>query len=165
MTTDMPFWTRRALDGAAIMSRWFLGACFVYMGWIKAWSPYDFEALVRQYDIVSSPFILNSIASLLPWFEIFCGLLLIAGVAVRGSTLILIAMLLPFTLLVLRRALAIAAAGEKPFCAVQFDCGCGNGKVFICHKLVENTALILLACWLLAGRGRQLCLRFSLVLR
>jgi hypothetical protein len=49
-----------------------------------------------------------------------------------------------------------------PFCTVKFDCGCGAGEVFICHKLVENTVLLLLAAWLLTGRGRQLCLRFSL---
>ena len=80
--------------------------------------------------------------------------------AVVGATLI--AMLVPFTLLVLKRALLIAATSGKPFCAVKFDCGCGAGEVFICHKLLENTALLLLAAWLLTGRGRQLCLRFSL---
>jgi hypothetical protein len=36
------------------------------------------------------------------------------------------------------------------------------GEVFICHKLVENTVLLLLSAWLLAGRGRQFCLCFSL---
>ena len=71
-------------------------------------------------------------------------------------------MLVPFTLVVLKRALAIAAATGKPFCAVKFDCGCGAGEVYICHKLVENSALLLLAAWLLTGAGRQLCLRFSL---
>jgi hypothetical protein len=49
------------------------------------------------------------------------------------------------------------------FCAVKFDCGCGAGEVFICHKLVENTVLLLMAAWLLSGQGRQLCLRFSLM--
>ena len=74
----------------------------------------------------------------------------------------LAAMLVPFTLVVLKRALAIAAVSGKPFCAVKFDCGCGAGEVFICHKLVENAVLFLLLAWLLTGRGRQLCLRFSL---
>ena len=45
---------------------------------------------------------------------------------------------------------------------MKFDCGCGMGEVFICHKLVENTVLLLLSAWLLAGGGRQLCLCFSL---
>jgi hypothetical protein len=89
-------------------------------------------------------------------------LLLLFGVAVRGSALMLVAMLVPFTAIVFKRALEIAAANHQAFCAVKFDCGCGMGKVFICHKLVENTVLFLLSAWLLAGGGRRLCLRFSL---
>jgi len=162
MTTDPPSWTCRAVEGGAVLARWFLGACFLYMGWSKAMDPFKFEELLRQYDVVSSPFLLNSIASLLPWFEVFCGLLLIAGVAVRGSALAVIAMLVPFSLLVLRRALAVAASEHKAFCLVKFDCGCGNGEVFICHKLVENGVLVLLACWLLLARNGRLCLRFNL---
>jgi hypothetical protein len=64
---------------------------------------------------------------------------------------------------VLKRALAIAATSGIPFCAVKFDCGCGAGEVFICAKLVENAVLLLLSAWLLAGGGRQLCLRFGLL--
>ena len=52
---------------------------------------------------------MNSIGAALPWFEVFCGLLLLFGVAVRGAALMLMAMLVPFTLIVLKRALAIAA--------------------------------------------------------
>jgi hypothetical protein len=114
--------------------------------------------------MVDTFWLLNSIAATLPWFEAFCGLLLLFGVAVRGAALMLIAMLVPFTAIVFRRALEIAAADpeHKGFCAVKFDCGCGMGEVFICHKLVENTVLLLLSAWLLAGGGRRLCLCFSL---
>jgi len=84
-------------------------------------------------------------------------------VAVRGTALNLIAMLVPFSVLVLKRALALAASSGIPFCAVKFDCGCGAGEVYICHKLIENSALLLLAAWLLTGPGRRLCLRFSLL--
>ncbi len=152
-----------ARDTAAVLARWWLGCFFIYMGLSKALPhPEYFLKLVRQYDMVSNPFLLNSIGAALPWFEVYCGVLLVAGVAVRGSALTLAVMLVPFTLLVLKRALAIAAVSGMPFCAVKFDCGCGAGEVFICHKLVENTVLLLLAAWLLTGRGRQLCLRFSL---
>ena len=58
---------------------------------------------------------MNSIGAALPWFEVFCGLLLLFGVAVRGSALKLLAMLVPFTLVVLKRALAIAASRASPF--------------------------------------------------
>ena len=151
-----------ARDAAAVLARWGLGCVFIYMGLHKALPhPKYFLELVRQYDMVTSPFLLNCIGAALPWFEVYCGVLLLLGVAVRGSALNLIAMLVPFTLVVLKRALAIAATKGIPLCAVKFDCGCGAGEVFICHKVVENTVLLLLSVWLLTGCGRQLCLRFS----
>ncbi len=149
-------------DVVAAVARWVLGALFVYMGLSKALHPEEFLKLVRQYEVVSNPFVLNSIAAALPWFETFCGLLLLAGVAVRGTAVVLVLMLVPFTLLVLRRALEVAGAKGLPFCMVKFDCGCGAGEVLICNKLLENSLLIFVAAALIAGWGRKLALRFSL---
>ncbi len=146
----------------ALLARWLVGGLFIYMGLNKALDPFAFLKLVRQYDLVSNFFLLNSIAAALPWFEIFCGVLLVLGVAVRGSALILIGMLIPFTIVVFKRALVIAATEGKPFCAVKFDCGCGTGEVFICRKLPENLLLLLLSGWLLAGRGRLLAARYGI---
>ena len=75
----------------------------------------------------------------------------------------LLFLLVPFTGLVLHRALLLQAAQNIPFCAVKFDCGCGTGEEFICRKLLENILLVLLTGWLLFGRGRQLSLRFNLI--
>ena len=153
-----------AQDAAAVLARWWLGGEFIFMGLHKALPhPEAFLKLVRQYDMVTDPVLLNSIGAALPWFEVYCGVLLLTGVAVRGAALNLIAMLVPFTFVVLKRALAIAASTGEPFCAVKFDCGCGGGEVFICRKLVENAVLLLMAAWLLNGWGRQLCLRPSLL--
>ncbi len=149
------------LEAAAVLIRWLLGLLFVYMGLSKALHPDLFLKLVRQYDLTSNPYFLNLIAAGLPWFEVFCGLLLLAGVAVRGAALMLLMMLIAFTPLVLQRALALAAANKLPLCLVKFDCGCGAGEVFACNKLVENCLLILASGWLLTGRGRRLCVRFS----
>jgi uncharacterized membrane protein YphA (DoxX/SURF4 family) len=153
---------RGTLEMVAVLARWFLGGLFVYMGLVKALDPKQFLELVHQYQMVSSPLILNSIAAALPWFEVFCGLLLLAGVAVRGTALMLLLMLVPFTIIVLRRALFLASTKGLALCAVQFDCGCGMGEVVACHKILENCLLIFLSAWLLTGRGRQFCLRFSL---
>jgi len=150
-------------DVAAVFIRWLLGGVFIYMGMSKALHPEAFLKLVRQYQMVSDPVILNSIAAALPWFEIVCGLLLVGGVAVRGSALMLILMLVPFTLIVLRRALAIAATQAISFFSVKFDCGCGNGEVIIWHKMIENSLLILLSAWLMTTRSQRLCARFSLL--
>jgi uncharacterized membrane protein YphA (DoxX/SURF4 family) len=156
-------WKRSAPDLAATLARWLLGGLFLYMGLTKALHPVDFLKLLRQYELTQSPLLLNSIAAALPWFEVFCGVLLLAGVAVRGSAVMLLLMLVPFTLVVLERALALRTALAIPFCAVKFDCGCGTGEVLICRKLVENGVLILLSGWLLLGRGRHLCARYSLI--
>jgi uncharacterized membrane protein YphA (DoxX/SURF4 family) len=163
MNTSPSSWSRTAADTFAVLARWLLGAVFLYMGLNKALHPVEFLKMVRQYDLVQSSLLLNSIAGALPWFEIFCGLLLLAGVAVRGTAVMLIVMLVPFTVLVFRRALAIQSAQHIPFCAIKFDCGCGTGEVFICRKLVENFLLIVFSVWLLAGYGRKLCIRHSLM--
>jgi uncharacterized membrane protein YphA (DoxX/SURF4 family) len=152
----------KPIDFATVAGRWFLGAFFVYSGFEKGLDPASFLKLVRQYDLTHSPFLLNSVAGALPWFEVFCGALLLAGVAVRGTALTLASILIPFTAVVWHRALILQGAHGVPFCAVKFDCGCGMGEEFICRKLLENAGLILLALWLVAGRGRLLALRYSL---
>lgn len=148
---------------AAVLARWILGTVFIYAGLNKALHPVEFLKLLREYDLTQTPLLLNSLAAALPWFEVFCGLLLLAGIAVRGTALTLLLMLAPFTLLVLQRALVLHAALAIPFCAVKFDCGCGAGVEFICRKLTENVLLMLLAAGSLAGRGRRFSLRFDLV--
>jgi uncharacterized membrane protein YphA (DoxX/SURF4 family) len=163
MNPTRSFPTSKGADLVTVLARWLLGALFVYLGLNKALHPVEFLKLVRQYDLVQGHLLLNSIAAALPWFEVFCGLLLLAGVAVRGTAVMLILMLVPFTVMVFRRALAIQAAQHIPFCAVKFDCGCGTGEVFICRKLVENLLMLLVSIGLLAGSGRKLCLRHTLI--
>lgn len=138
----------RVLAVTALLARWLLGAYFVWMGWHKAMDPVGFLKLVRQYDLVDTPLLLNLVAAGLPWFEIFCGLLLILGVFPRGVALLILAMLVPFTFAILRRALLLHEAGGLPFCLIKFDCGCGSGEVFVCRKLTENTLWIMLSAWL-----------------
>ena len=66
--------------------------------------------------------------------------------------LIVALMFLAFSAAILHRALALQAELSLPFCAVNFDCGCGAGEVFVCSKLTENAAWFLLALWLLLSR-------------
>jgi uncharacterized membrane protein YphA (DoxX/SURF4 family) len=147
----------------ALVARWCVGAWFIYLGLSKAMHPVEFLKLVRQYQIVSNPLMLNSIAAFLPWFEVFCGTLLVAGIAVRGSALVSLGLLVAFTVAVLKRGLAIVALQRLPLCAVKFDCGCGTGEVFICHKFIENGFLIVLLALLTMWPSGLLCLRFSLL--
>jgi len=142
-----------------LLARLGLGGLYVFMGLSKAAQPVEFLKLVRQYELVDAPFWLNLIAATLPWFEVFCGLLLLTGIAVRGAALVSLGMLIPFTAVVWQRAEVLQQASQIPFCAVRFDCGCGAGEVQICYKLIENGLLLLLSLWLLAfpavRRGRN----------
>lgn len=161
---DFRTFRRDLPDILSVIARWGLGVLFIYMGLNKALHPVEFLKIVRQYEMVSSPFVLNSIAAALPWFEVFCGLLMLAGVAVRGTSLMLVVMLVPFTLAVLNRALGIYhSATALAFCAIKFDCGCGTGEEYICQKVAQNSGLILLSLWLLIGKGRQFSLKYDLL--
>ena len=147
----------------AVCARLFLGGLFIYMGLNKASHPVEFLKLVREYDLTQSAAILNFIAAALPWFEIFTGLLLVAGVGVRGAGLLAFGMLVPFTVAIAQRALAIHEASGTPFCGIRFDCGCGAGEVLICKKLVENAGLVVLSLLIVAIRAPRAALRYSLL--
>jgi uncharacterized membrane protein YphA (DoxX/SURF4 family) len=163
MTDHQISWKRVGVNLFTVLARWLLGAAFLYLGLTKALHPVEFLKLMREYDLMQNAWLLNSVAAALPWFEVFCGLLLLAGIAVRGTALTLAVMLVLFTLLLWHHALLLQEAQNIPFCAVNFDCGCGTGKEFICRKLSENLFFLGLSVWLLAGRGRQFCLRYSLI--
>ncbi len=152
----------RSRDAVGILARLILGGLFLYAGLVKALDPVTFLKLVRQYELTDTYFLLNAMGAVLPWFEALCGALLVGGVAVRGSSLILLVLLVPFTWAVLHRALTIQAAQGIPFTAIKFDCGCGTGEVFAWRKLIENSVLILLSVGLVCGYGRRLCARYRL---
>jgi hypothetical protein len=152
-------------ESIGLVARLALGGVYLYMGTVKALHPVDFLKLLREYPVLSETALLNAIAIILPWFEVFCAALLLGGIAIRGTALVSLVMLIPFTAVILQRALAVHGAGDTPFCAIRFDCGCGAGEVVICHKLLENAVLMLLSAWLLAVPHARWSLRANLVPR
>jgi putative oxidoreductase len=131
----------RLVAGAARIT---MGGWFVYGGLAKALQPVAFLKVLHEYSLPLPFAVLNAIAAWLPWFEIFCGLLLVSGRALRATTAVWLGLLIPFTFLILRRALAIRTATEVALCSIRFDCGCGTGEQAVCLKLAENTVLTLL---------------------
>ncbi len=150
-----------------VLARIALGVMFVYTGIEKAINPVDFLKMIHEYHMVPEqpPILLNSMAAVLPWLEVLCGLLLIAGVALRGTALLLLAMLVGFTGAVALRALHIYNAQDIAFCAIKFDCGCGTGEEWICEKIPKNLGLGLLSLIILLSASRRLCLRGDLFKR
>lgn len=153
----------RRLDQTGVplmIARLVLGGVFVYNGVVKASHPFDFMKMVREYHMVPDhpAIFLNLIGSVLPWLEIWCGLLLILGLAMRGSALLILTMLVGFTIAVTVRALNIHFTEGKPFCAIYFDCGCGTGVEWICGKIPKNLGMCLLSLIILFSKSRRFCL-------
>ena len=136
------------------LARLVLGICFVYLGLNKALNPTDFLKAVHQYGWVDQTLFLTWIAALLPWLEVFCGLLLLVGFWVRGAAFVVFGMLVFFSGIILHRALRIHETTGIDFCEIRFDCGCGNGAVLVCRKLVENALLTALSLALVLSRKR-----------
>ncbi|HSW44497.1 MAG TPA: DoxX family protein [Phycisphaerae bacterium] len=147
-----------------LIARIALGALFIYMGIEKALNPVDFLRMVREYHMVPEhpPILLNLIAGVLPWLEVFCGLLLIVGMALRGTGLLLLAMLVGFTAAVALRAIDIHQSQDIAFCMIKFDCGCGAGEEWICEKIPKNLGLCLLTLLVILSRSRRFCVRGDL---
>ena len=164
--SDQPSLLRRcdATGVPLLLGRLVLGGLFIYMAWDKIANPDIFLKLIREYQMVPlhPPILINSIAILLPWVEMLCGVLLILGVALRGALLTLLVMLISFTVVVAWRAISIWQAEQVPFCSIKFDCGCGSGEQYICAKILENIGLCLLAVLLMLSRSRRFCLRGEL---
>lgn len=148
----------------AVLVRWGLGLTFITMGVAKVGDTVAFLKLLREYDLVAADqsLILNGLAIVLPWLEIWLGLLMVAGIAVRGSALTLLVLLVVFTGAIALRAQAIMGSEGLPLCAVAFDCGCGSGVVNVCNKMAQNTGLIALAAWASWSSNTRLCLRHGL---
>lgn len=139
----------------ALMARLVLGGAFVFYGWHKIAHPEEFLKALRGYDVfpVSPPEVMNCVAVILPWVEVICGALLLLGAWLRSASALVFALTAVFTVAVTWRALTESEASGVTLCAVEFDCGCGQGPVWFCVKLAENAVLIGLA--LILARGRQ----------
>ena len=152
-------------DTAAFVIRVFIGGMFIYLGWTKTLDPVTFLKSIREFDILQAPWQMNVVAAWLPWFEVWCGLLLMLGVAIRACAFSLGALLVAFTSMVSWRALDLYSAGGIAFCDIQFDCGCGTGEVIVCHKLVQNVVLISFSFWIACLKSHKFgllpAIRFS----
>ena len=128
-------------DVFVFIVRVFIGGMFLYLGWTKAQDPVAFLKTIREFHILQTPWQMNVVAAWLPWFEVWCGLLLILGAGIRASAASLGGLLVAFTGMIFWRAWNVHSAGGIVFCDIQFDCGCGTGEVVVCYKLAQNVVL------------------------
>jgi len=97
-----------------LLLRLLLGAVFVYASVDKIASPAAFAKIVYQWQVIG-PVPSNLVAVTLPWIEIVAGLLLIAGVWKRESSLVIALLLVVFIV----AAVSVMARGID----VE-NCGC-----------------------------------------
>lgn len=144
-----------------LLARLAVGGTFAVLALAKLGEPVAFLKLVRQYGLLPEepPVVLNVVAVTLPWIELACALLLLAGVALRGAAAVSAGLLAVFTYAIAHRGLQLAAEAGSSLCAVAFDCGCGSGVVPVCPKLLQNLLLLALAGVVVWSRSRRWCLQ------
>ena len=96
-----------------LFSRVVLGIVFVYASIDKIINPIDFSNAIDNYHI--TPIQLNNIAALIiPWIELVIGICLLAGVFLKGASMISICLLI-FFIFIISQALVRG---------IDLHCGC-----------------------------------------
>lgn len=123
-----------------LLFRIILGLTFIYASLDKIVNPSDFSNLIDNFHI--SPVSLSNLVALfLPWIELICGLCLISGYMLRGSNILVFAMLL-FFILILSQAV---------FRGIDTHCGCfkvaevlepSDFKKNLIKRIVEDIVLL-----------------------
>lgn len=125
-----------------LLARVILGVVFVLASVDKIASPEAFSVSVDAYRLLPFPAV-NIFALLVPWLELLCGVFLIAGYLVRGSSLMASILLCLFTF-------AILSAMAR---ALNIDCGCFGGAYrtpVSWTRVGEDLGLLVLALYVFA---------------
>jgi uncharacterized membrane protein YphA (DoxX/SURF4 family) len=116
-------------------ARLILGVVFIYASLEKIQNPAGFAQAIYNYRMVPEALI-NIMAIVLPWLELICGILIIVGVFVRGSALLIGAMLAVF----------IVALSSAILRGLDISCGCftlEGGRGIAGKTLVEDILLMI----------------------
>lgn len=134
-----------------LLSRLVIGTIFVSASIQKAADPAAFAVMIDNYKILS-PSATMFIASTLPWLELVCGVAVILGVAVRGSSLVIGILTVGFT----------AAVVSGVLRGLDISCGCYTldpeaGRIGW-RKVAENTGIIVLSVFLVYSTAARVTL-------
>jgi uncharacterized membrane protein YphA (DoxX/SURF4 family) len=126
--------------------RMLLGAVFVWAGAVKIADPQGFAAIVGNYQILPGVLV-GPAAVLLPWVEVLCGLLLLAGLWVDGSLLVVNVLMVVF----------MAALVSIWIRGIDVDCGCFSvltteRRSAYVTDMVRDAGLLAIGAWLALQR-------------
>lgn len=136
---------------AALLTRAFLGALFIVISIEKIADTAAFTNSIANYKILS-PFLVSLVATVLPWVELLCGLCILFGVLMRGSSFLVALMLFVFTI-------AVVAALLR---GLDISCGCFTqdpqaGKIGW-MKVAQNLSLLFLSIFLFYSSAHKFSL-------
>ena len=123
-----------------LAARVVVGLVFLLYGLDKIAHPDDFARAIANYRLLPEALV-NLVAVTLPWIELFCGLLLLAGQWVRSAALVSAFLLSVFVI-----AVSITLAR-----GLDINCGCLNtdaGRKVGVRLLAEDLLLIGAAAFL-----------------
>jgi putative oxidoreductase len=127
----------------SLLFRLFLGAIFVYAGFVKIVDPLGFAHALYNYHILPA-WLINPLAICLPWVEVMAGVSLLAGIMIPGGALVVSGLLAVFAV----------AIGVSLIRGLDIACGC-----FSTSAAVEPiTWLVVVRDLLLLGMGVQILL-------
>lgn len=121
-----------------------LAGIFFYAGWVKVSDPTLFAIKVRNYELLSDPWV-ALVAMTLPWLEIICAVCVLVRRLESGALIWIAGMLLGFMFGMVSALLR----------GLDIDCGCFGGTLdrgSLAVALVMDAVLLVVAVrlWLLA---------------
>ena len=101
--------------GAVLLtvSRFAVGGLFLYAGASKAMEPELFAQSILAYDVLPHSLV-HVFAVVVPWIEVVCGILLLAGFWSRSAAMVTLGLLCSFSI----------AIGVNLYRGEDFSCGC-----------------------------------------
>ena len=119
--------------------RVYLGVVFLLAAWFKIVDPRQFALSIATYDLLPL-YLINLMAVILPWIEVFVGVTLILGWWTRASALCIAGMMVMFIV-----ALSLALAE-----GLEMSCGCFASQE--ASEEINSLTLLRDFAWL-AGAG------------
>ncbi|MBK9332243.1 MAG: DoxX family membrane protein [Ignavibacteria bacterium] len=120
-----------------ILLRLILGGVFIYASLDKLYNQEEFSRAIYNYKLFPE-ILINIFAIVVPYMEIICGILIITGIYLRGSSLIITLMLFFF----------IIALTQAYIRGLDISCGCFSletvsNKSDILQRIIEDILLII----------------------
>ena len=134
-----------------LICRIIVGLMFIVVGVGKIANPEEFAKEIANYQILPYLFV-NITAIIVPWIELFAGILLLLGVQTKSSSIVIAVMTVVFTIAVI---IAIAKG-------LNIECGCysniASQQVGL-PKVLENIGLLILTFIIILSDNKKFSLK------